>query len=123
MNDRELPTYQLGYAINRESKPRLMSQGMDPRKMLGLARENKPDFNVDADPMAMFGPLNQGNQGSCQGHALAMCFQICYFLATGRIEAFSRAAGYYLAQRRDNINGDRGSTLSGGQWVATENVS
>jgi hypothetical protein len=33
---------------------------------------------------------------------------------------FSRAAGYYLSQRKDNIRGDSGSTLSGGQYVATE---
>jgi hypothetical protein len=39
---------------------------------------------------------------------------------TGRVLAFSRAAAYYLSQRKDGINGDRGSTLSGGQWVATQ---
>ena len=76
MIDRELPTYTLGYAIDRESKPLLQSQGMDPRKMLGLVRDNKPDFNVDTDPMTLFEPLNQGNQGACQGHALAMMFTI-----------------------------------------------
>lgn len=117
--DRPLPTGRLGYAIDAEQKPLLMSQGMDPRKMLRLASENKPKFNVNVHPTTLFDPLNQGNQGACQGHALALCFTICFFLMTGRVQAFSRAAAYYLSQRKDGINGDRGSTLSGGQWVAT----
>ena len=119
MEDRPLPTGSLGYAIDKEKKPLLMANGVDPRKMLSLARANEPQFNVDVNPMTLFDPLNQRNQGACQGHALALCFTICYFLQTGRIEAFSRAAGYYLSQRKDGIRGDRGSTLSAGQWVAT----
>jgi hypothetical protein len=47
-------------------------------------------------------------------------FQICYFLATGRKASFSRAAAYYLSQKKDGIRGDQGSTLSAGQWVATQ---
>lgn len=118
--DRELPIGPMGYAIDRESKGLLMAGGMDPVRMLKLAAESKPDFNVQANPMDLFSPLNQGGQGACQGHSLALIFTICYFLATGRIELFSRAAAYYLSQRKDGINGDRGSTLSGGQWVATQ---
>lgn len=118
--DRELPTFQLGYAIAEEKPTLLASQGMDPKKMLRMAADNMPKFNVDVDPMTLFDPLNQGSQGACQGHALAMMFVICHFLMTGRILAFSRAAGYYLSQRKDGIRGDRGSTLSGGQWVATQ---
>jgi hypothetical protein len=34
--------------------------------------------------------------------------------------SFSRAAGYYLSQKKDGIRGDQGSTLSAGQWVATQ---
>jgi hypothetical protein len=120
MIDRELPTYQLGYAIGQESRLMLMENGMDPRKMLGFARENSPKFNVDVHPTTLFQPLNQLNQGACQGHSLALIFTICYYLATGRIEYFSRAAAYYLSQKKDGITGDRGSTLSGGQYVATK---
>jgi len=118
--DRELPTGPMGYAIEQESRELLMANGMDPVKMLRLAAENKPNFNVQSNPMVLFNPLNQGSQGACQGHSLALIFTICYFLATGRIEMFSRGGAYYLSQRKDGINGDRGSTLSGGQWVATQ---
>jgi hypothetical protein len=118
--DRELPTGPMGYAIEAENQALLMEQGMDPLKMLRLAEASKPDFNVQANPMTLFDPLNQGGQGACQGHSLALIFTICYYLSTGRVEAFSRAAAYYLSQRKDGINGDRGSTLSGGQWVATK---
>lgn len=118
--DRELPTHRLGYAIANEQKPLMMANGLDPRKMLRLAEDNKPKLNVNVHPTTLFEPLNQGNQGACQGHALAMMFVICYWLMTGRIVSFSRAAAYYLSQRKDGIRGDQGSTLSGGQWVATE---
>lgn len=118
--DRELPIGSLGYAIEQESKQKLLAGGMEPKRMLRLARASAPAFNVDVHPTTLFNPLNQSSQGACQGHSLALMFTICYFLATGRIEMFSRAAGYYLSQRRDGIRGDRGSTLSGGQWVATE---
>src|SRR5690554_3408560 len=107
MEDRELPSGPRGYAIEKENRSLLAEQGMDTTKMLRLAEANAPKFNVDVDPMTLFAPLNQGGQGACQGHALAMMFVICYYLMTGRIESFSRAAGYYLSQRKDNISGDR----------------
>lgn len=118
--DRELPTGPMGYQIRRENKPLLTARGMEPARMLKLAAANKPDFNVNVHPTTLFDPLNQAPQGACQGHSLALVFTICYYLATARIEAFSRAAAYYLSQRHDNIRGDQGSTLSGGQWVATQ---
>lgn len=117
---RLLPTGTLGYAIEQENKPLLAERGLDPAKMLRLAEANAPKFNVDVDPMTLFSPYNQGRLGSCQGNSLAMMFVICYYLMTGRVEKFSAAAGYYLSQRYDGISGDRGSTLSGGQKVATE---
>jgi len=118
--DRELPVGGLGYAVELEDREYMEANGMEAGLMLKLAELNKPDFNIDTHPTTLFEPLNQGNQGSCQGHALSMCFTICYFLATGRVEYFSRGGAYYLSQRKDNIRGDRGSTLSGGLWVATQ---
>lgn len=119
--DRELPTFKLGYAIESENRPELEKEGVDVAFMLARAEANKPEFNPVVHPMTLLDPLNQGSQGACQGHSLAMVFTICYFLSTGRILHFSRAAAYYLSQRKDGIRGDRGSTLSGGQWVATKN--
>ncbi len=119
---RELPTYKLGYAIEQENRPALMAGGMEPRELLARAARglaDVPKFNVDTHPFTLFDPLDQEQQGACQGHALALIFAICYWLCTGQVLHFSRAAAYYLSQRRDGIRGDNGSTLSGGQWVAT----
>jgi hypothetical protein len=115
----QLPTYSLGYAIEQENNALLQANGMEPALMLKSAAANFPAFNTNTDPMAIITLLDQANQGACQGFALARMFQICYFLMTGQILDFSAAAAYYLSQRYDGIRGDFGSTLSGGQKVAT----
>lgn len=116
----DLTPGRLGYAFEWEQRDVLESRGAEPELVLRQFKDSFPKFNPTADAMGVMDILDQGQQGSCQGHALAQVFSICYFLATGRREAFSRAAGYYLAQKHDGIRGDRGSTLSGGQWVATQ---
>jgi len=115
-----LPNYRQGYTILAENRAALETNGLNPQDALMNFKESFPQFNITSDPLGVLDVLNQGQQGSCQGHALATVFSICFFLATGRREAFSRAAGYYLSQRKDGIRGDNGSTLSGGQWVATQ---
>ena len=116
----DLTPGRMGYAMDWEQRDRLEECGQDSELVLRQFRDSFPKFNQQADPLGVVDILDQGQQGSCQGHALAQVFSICYFLATGRREAFSRAAGYYLSQQRDGIRGDKGSTLSGGQWVATQ---
>jgi len=111
----------LGYAFGWEQRDQLEALGEDSGLVLCHFKDAFPKFDTTADPLGLLDILDQGQQGACQGHALATVFSICYFLATGRKEAFSRAAGYYLAQKKDGIRGDMGSTLSGGQWVATQN--
>ena len=111
---------ELGYANEWESRERLEQQGQDSELVLRQFRDSFPKFNTTADPLGVVDILDQGQQGACQGHALATVFSICYFLATGRKAAFSRAAAYYLSQKKDGIRGDMGSTLSAGQWVATQ---
>ena len=93
---------------------------MAPELLLSQFKDNFPAFNAFSNPTDIIDIADQGNVGSCQGQSLAKCFQICYFLATGNIIEFSAMAGYILAQQYDGIRGDRGSTLSGGQKVATE---
>jgi hypothetical protein len=115
-----LPTYRLGYAINNEDREYLDDTGVDLHQAMKAYRETFPVFNPIADPLGAVDILNQRNQGACQGHALATIFSICYFLATGRKQAFSRACGYYVSQAFDGIRGDNGSTLSAGQKVATQ---
>lgn len=115
----ELSTHRLGYAIGQENHDLLQEQGMEPKLMLAKASANIPTFNSDVHPGSILDILNQLTQGACQGHSLALIFTICFFLLTGRIKYFSRAAAYYLSQQKDGIHGDNGSTLSAGQWVAT----
>lgn len=114
--------YKFGYPIERENREALDANGMDPREMVAKVKANgPPTMNVDTDPFLLLDTLNQANQGACQGHSLALIFTICYYLFTGRILYFSRAAAYYLSQKFDGLLGrDVGSTLSGGQKVATE---
>ncbi len=62
----------------------------------------------------------QGAVGSCQGHALSSCVELCYYIATGDLtRQLSRQYAYVETQRIDGINGDRGSTISGGIKLAT----
>jgi hypothetical protein len=109
----------LGWAKDREEKEQLVATGDDPTTMLARFADSFPKLEVTADPRGVVAILNQGNQGSCQGHSLAMMFAICFWLATGRWAAFSRAAAYYLSQLKNGLRGDVGSTLNGGNKVAT----
>ena len=115
----ELPQGSLGYLIEDENFDDL-EKGEEHVEMLSSFASKVPTFNEQINPTDIVKVVHQGSVGSCQGQALATVFQICFFLATGRREFFSASAGYYLSQRKDNIRGDRGSTLSGGRWVATE---
>lgn len=61
----------------------------------------------------------QGAVGSCQGHAISSCVEMCYYIATNDLSRqLSRAYGYYESQRIDGIKGDRGSTISAGIKLA-----
>lgn len=105
-----------GYAIEKENVPSLMDNGHDPEIMLMSLKAAYPEFNPYAPPYSIL--KSQGSQGSCQGHSLAQAAQINLFQKTGFQLVFSRACAYYESQRFDRINGDRGSTLSGGQKAA-----
>ncbi len=110
----------LGYRYDLENRDLIATNGVEPHRLMATFREQFPQTNVNADPATLVSILNQGNQGACQGHSLAMVLSICFFLQTGRYQNFSRAAGYYLSQRYDGIRGDQGSTLSAGQKVVTQ---
>lgn len=62
---------------------------------------------------------NQNGFGSCQGHSLSSCCEIAYYLATGGdVIQLSRWYAYVGTQIIDGLNGDRGSTISGGATLA-----
>lgn len=115
-----LPVGRLGYSLLNEDHEYLEDVGESPNQAMKAFQDSFPVFNTTADPLGAVSVLNQGNQGSCQGHSLALIFSINYFLATGRREAFSRACGYYVSQSYDGIRSDSGSTLSGGVKCATQ---
>lgn len=110
----------LGYRFDLENKPELEAKGTDSKMLLKAFKDAFPTFNLQANPVDVFDILDQQMQGACAGHALAAVFSVCYYLATRRREAFSRGGAYYLAQQKDGIRGDQGSTLSACRWVATE---
>lgn len=116
-----LPRGRLGYAVEAEDKQFLIATGEEPNILLARYNDTFPKLDTTDDPTGILKIKDQGSVGSCQGQALSTVFAICYWLATGRREVFSSAAAYILSQRRDGIRGDNGSTLSAGQWVATNN--
>lgn len=62
---------------------------------------------------------NQNGFGSCQGHALSSVAEVVYNYATGgKVIQLSRWMAYVGTQIIDGINGDRGSTISGGAKLA-----
>lgn len=75
---------------------------------------------VKIDPRKVMKIENQGSVGSCQGHSLSSCVELCYYIATGDLtRQLSRQYAYIETQKIDGISGDRGSTISGGIKLAT----
>ena len=66
---------------------------------------------------------DQGPMGSCQGHAIASCTEQLNYIATaGDRTQLSNIFAYLATQKIDGLLGsDRGSTISGGVKLATEN--
>lgn len=115
----------LGYAIERENRRALAERGEDPRRLLARVANAHPQHkapeSAEAIKQLITACKNQGDQGSCQGQSLSLCFSWCFWMATGRWFNFSAQCAYILSQRADGLLGrDVGSTLSGGQEVATQ---
>lgn len=111
---------QYGWIRELEDENIINETGTDPSEMiLAMAStDDPPTYDIHAEPWADL--FWQGSQGACQGHALAHMAQIVFAQNTGNRRHFSRAQCYYESQRHDGIRGDRGSTLTGGMKVATE---
>ena len=106
----------VGYWLHDDEDQDFLSSlpGEDPvLAMRGTYKE------IAFDPRKVMKVENQGSVGSCQGHAISSVCELCYYIATGDLaRQLSRAYGYYETQRIDGINGDRGSTISGGIKLA-----
>lgn len=60
---------------------------------------------------------NQGGVGACQGYGLIHCVEYLYAVLAGDIVQLAPLYAYLMSQYFDGINGDSGSTLSGGTKV------
>jgi C1A family cysteine protease len=57
---------------------------------------------------------DQGQQGSCQGHARTTAAEIAIYRATRQKVQLNRQFAYITSQIVDGIRGDQGSTITGG---------
>lgn len=73
----------------------------------------------EVDPRGWLHVENQGQVGSCRGHAGSTVSEICNYYANDSTEQLSRAFFYYATQKIDGLLGrDQGSTIAGGVELA-----
>lgn len=71
------------------------------------------------NPLDYLKVKDQKQKGACAGFTLATVGEMNFWVASGgEIERFSGDALYVLAQEKDGIRGDRGSTPTACAWVA-----
>lgn len=100
-----------GWDYRNENVEAIDLTGLSPDVIMSAMRqEEQTPFNVSAPAWNTL--QFQGNQGACAGHAIAHMSQIVLTQNTGIKRMFSRANGYYEAQRKDGIIGDTGATIS-----------
>jgi hypothetical protein len=92
-----------------------LASGEDVLQLVGSYQEQS------LDPRQLIRVENQAQMGSCAGHSLSSNLEWIYCIATqGKIVQLSRMAGYILAQEKDGITSDAGSTIGAGVKVARE---
>jgi hypothetical protein len=117
MNDDQSPF--TGYAIELENREEIANTATPFTITYGDYQA--PD---EIDPRKMVRHDDQGNMGSCGGHANSNCGEYLWLIAEGDkqfsdAKQFSRLYAYLEAQRIDRLLGrDAGSTISGGLKVA-----
>jgi hypothetical protein len=113
-----------GWLAEREDRAWLLSQCVRAELLMYGDLPDKVDPRQSK--LAEIGWLrveNQGSIGSCQGCSLTECAEYCYPIATGgKVVQLSMMYAYLRSQQMDGINGDRGSTLSGGTKAAREGI-
>lgn len=107
-----------GYVLGREDLDLLNTLTKDTNEFRDLIYSN---FSApeEIDPRPWLRIENQGNMGSCQGHALSTVGEYAFYIATGKVTQFSPLFSYYATQKRDGLLGrDVGSTITGGMQCA-----
>ena len=108
----------LGLRRDMEDKAALIAN-QAPRLNLGK-------IDIDSLPTSMgvaewMQIEDQSQVGACQGHAQTSCCELAYYHQTGKPIQFNRMFAYLASQKVDGINGDNGSTMSGGAKSASTN--
>lgn len=107
-----------GYRPDLEDYDRLIAKSTNVSHIL----QSRIDAPYEFDPRAIFRDNDprddmqvedQGQQGSCAGHAGTSAVELATFIATRRMFQLSRGGLYYMAQEEDGIQGDQGSTIHG----------
>jgi hypothetical protein len=109
-------TMNFGYRIDLERRADLESTAT--RLPAGFQRHFRAPEEIDPRPWHRI--EDQGEMGSCQGHALSSVCEMAYHIATGEVIQFSPLFAYYATQKIDGIRGDQGSTIDGGRRCAME---
>lgn len=114
-----------GYLIDEENRDELIAtQTPIPLRQLAV---NAP---AEIDPRGWHRIEDQGQMGSCQGHALSSVCEFAYYIGqhdrrrSGSPRQFSPMFAYLASQKHDGILGrDVGSTIAGGLKAAMEDGS
>lgn len=111
--------YPLGWRNDVENRTYLRSEGQDFLRMLPKMGEYAEQLG---DPRPHVKIEDQGQQGSCTGHATSSIQEWLLYVETkGRVQIqLSRKFAYRMGQIEDNINGDNGATISGSIKAAKE---
>lgn len=101
-----------GYRIDREDRPWLESNQMADHVLMAA---NEIPFQIPdiVDPSKITVIRNQGQEGSCDGHAGTGASGMVYYGRTGAWKRFSADEAYYITQQIDGIHGDNGATIAG----------
>lgn len=106
-----------GYRFDLEDHAQLEVLTMQPRHLELLMAEPvaRPREMSSRSKVAV---KNQQSEGACNGFATRAALRLCAAFGGSDID-FSGDGMYYAIQQRDRISGDRGSTVAGGLWVAS----
>ena len=108
---------QYGYRLDLENHDELQQFSTPFRHLVDGLFSAPPEI----DPRPWHRIENQGEMGSCQGHAQSSVCEMAFHIATGQVIQFSPLFAYLATQKIDGLLGtDCGSTISGGSQCAMQ---
>ncbi len=116
--NRDSSGHYLGLRRDMEDRS-VLRAGQCPKPMLGAVDIASLPESMSVSKWMQI--EHQGPVGSCQGHAQTTCCELAYFHQTGKYTQFNRMFAYLASQKVDGINGDNGSTMTGGAKSCSTN--